>query len=94
MEGVEINESELIVRCGNNLVQPVTKKQVSRHKDCPHSQEGKLKNGGLNGQVLKKLAQFARHQKKKASTGAISTEALQARIGAYETRLLREMNRI
>ena len=93
LRSVESNGDEISVQCGTKLVAPVAKKQVGRHVDCPHSQEGKVNNGVLNGVELKKLAQFARHQKNKVSKGVISIETLQVRICAYETRLYREMTR-
>lgn len=94
LRSVESIEDRLNVQCGTKLVAPVSKKLVGRHADCPHSQEGKAHNDVLNGSTLKKLAQFARHQKKKMSKGVISAEILQVRIEAYETRLLREMSRM
>lgn len=92
--GVESSENGLMVRCGQNLIQAITRKQISRHKDCPHLEQGKLLVGHTQDTSLKKLAKFARHQKKKLDQGKISTEVHQARIKAYETRLSREMSRI
>lgn len=93
--GIESDNDTIQVRCGNNLVAPVHKKKVNRHKDCPHSSDRNIwVKGSTPPSVLKKVALFAIRQKKKVFKSQISIETSRARVLAYEKRLLRELSRI